>query len=47
MCLRYRRNAGGLDICSKNPHRIRCREEDAKAILYHPLHLPPDKPDNL
>ena len=45
MCLGYRRDVGELELCSKHLHCVHRREEDAKDILYTPLHLPPDKPD--
>ena len=40
----YRRDVGDLEPLSKYPHRVRRREEDAEAILYPPLHIPPDEP---
>ena len=46
MCLRYFRNVGEIELHSKHPHCIHCGEEDDKAFLYPPLHLPPDKPEH-
>ena len=44
MCLGDFCNVGELDFLSKYPHCVRHREEDTEAILYPPLHLPPDEP---
>ena len=47
MCPGYRCYTGELEPLSKYPHGVRRRKENAEAILYLPLHLPPDEPYHL
>ena len=47
MCLGYHCNVGEIEYLSKYPHQIYHREENAEAILYPLLHLPPDEPYHL
>ena len=47
MSLEYRCYVGYLDPLSKYPHHILCMGEDAEAIMYPPMDLPPDEPYKL
>ena len=44
LCMGYPCNAGELDPLSKYLHCVCCKKEDAKSILYLPLHHPPMNP---